>query len=193
MAIVNCRPDDFAPQPGQWYSLGIHPWHIGTLTSVPDRVRRLLEHPQVLAVGEAGIDKLMQTPLSVQMELFEQQARLAEQLGKPLIIHAVRAADELLRLKRQLTPRVAWIVHGFRGKPALAEQLLRHGFCLSFGEHYQAEALRITPIDALFVETDESEVPIGVLYERAAAVRGESPESFRAVVEGNIARIFLNK
>ncbi|MDR0977278.1 MAG: TatD family hydrolase [Prevotellaceae bacterium] len=192
-AIVNCPPETFAPQPGQWYSVGIHPWHVGERTFDAEVVRRLLAHPQVLAVGEAGLDKLVSTPMAVQTTLFERQVQLSEQLGKPLVIHAVKATEELLALKRQLAPRTTWVIHGFRGKPALAESLLRHGFCLSFGEHYHADALRITPIEALFVETDESEVPVEMLYERAAAVRGETAEQLRTAVSRNISRLFLHE
>ena len=68
---------------------------------------------------------------------FEYQARLSVELGKPLVIHLVKAMSELLKLKQQIKPANPWIIHGFRGKPALAEECLRHGFYLSFGEKYQ--------------------------------------------------------
>lgn len=53
--------------------------------------------------------------------------------GKPLVIHLVKAVDELLKVKRDLRPSNPWIIHGFRGKAALAEEYLKHGFYLSFG------------------------------------------------------------
>ena len=81
--------------------------------------------------------------------------------GKPLVIHLVKAVDELLKVKRDLRPSNPWIIHGFRGKAALAEEYLKHGFYLSFGEKYQEVALCRVPADRLFIETDESEVSIG--------------------------------
>ena len=88
----------------------------------------LAGHPQVLAIGEAGLDKLADAPMAVQIKVFEYQARLSVELDKPLVIHLVKAMSELLKLKQQIKPANPWIIHGFRGKPALAEECLRHGF-----------------------------------------------------------------
>ena len=62
-AIVNCYPDVFAPKEGEWYSVGIHPWYVPA--AITSNVRcemnvlsSLIGHPQVLAIGEAGLDKL---------------------------------------------------------------------------------------------------------------------------------------
>ena len=139
-AIANRYPDTFVPEAGAWYSVGIHPWHIpATATPVVRNQMNVLAslagHPQVLAIGEAGLDKLADAPMAVQMEVFEYQARLSVELGKPLVIHLVKAMSELLKLKQQIKPANPWIIHGFRGKPALAEECLRHGFYLSFGRN----------------------------------------------------------
>ena len=81
-AIVNCFPESFVPQTEGWYSVGIHPWYIASfaasLNDSKARFEELLDHPQVLAVGEAGLDKLAEAPLTLQIEVFEYQARLAD-------------------------------------------------------------------------------------------------------------------
>ena len=108
-AIVNCFPESFVPQTEGWYSVGIHPWYIASfaasLNDSKARFEELLDHPQVLAVGEAGLDKLAEAPLTLQIEVFEYQARLAEEANKPLIIHLVKAVDELLKLKQKIQLR----------------------------------------------------------------------------------------
>ena len=197
-AIVNCYPDVFAPKEGEWYSVGIHPWYVPA--AITSNVRcemnvlsSLVGHPQVLAIGEAGLDKLADAPMAVQMEVFEYQARLSVELGKPLVIHLVKAMSELLKLKQQIKPANPWIIHGFRGKPALAEECLRHGFYLSFGEKYQEEALRITPADRLFLETDESSVLVADLYSRAAEVRRVSLAELTEAIRENIAKVFFKQ
>lgn len=197
-AIVNCYLDVFAPKTGEWYSVGIHPWHIpATVTPAirheMDILAFLAGHPQVLAIGEAGLDKLAGAPQAVQVEVFEYQARLSMELGKPLVIHLVKAVDELLKLKQQIRPANPWIIHGFRGKAVLAKEYLRHGFYLSFGEKYQEEALRITPSDRLFLETDESDVPIADLYSRAAQARCVSLSELTEAVQENIAKVFFKQ
>lgn len=67
-------------------------------------------------MGEAGLDKLADASLPLQREVFEYQARLAEETDKPLVIHLVKAVDELLKLKQKIRPVKPWIIHGFRGK-----------------------------------------------------------------------------
>ena len=191
--IVNRSPDDFMPCQEQWYSVGLHPWALqqGEVRQETwEKLREAAVHPQVLAVGEAGLDRLVQVPMKLQEAVFARQAELADEAGKPLIVHLVRAVDELLRLKKALKPGVPWIIHGFRGKAALAEELLRHGFYLSFGEKYQEGALNVVPLSHLFLETDESLASIFRLYARAAAVRQLSVEELATAVRDNVHRVF---
>lgn len=194
-AIVCCLPDTFCLQKGGWYAVGIHPWRLEeydwTDAAFKAHFEALVRHPRVLAVGEAGLDKLVAVPLDIQTDALRYQARVAEAAGKPLVLHLVKAAAELLALKRELQPRVPWIVHGFRGKAQLAQDLVRHGLYLSFGAHYQEEALRRIPADRLFLETDESDVPIADLYERAALVRGVTCSELTETVSCNVRSVFF--
>lgn len=189
-AIVNAFPETFVPRTDTWYSVGLHPWH---LQEAEDRTLLCEQacHPRVLAVGEAGIDKLVPVPVPLQQAVFEDQARLADELGKPLVVHLVRAVGEVLESRRRLQPHVPWIVHGFRGKAQLAFDLVRHGLYLSFGARYQEEALRQMPADRLFLETDESDVPISDLYERAALVRGVTCDELMETVSRNVQSVFF--
>ena len=103
-----------------------------------------------------------------QISLFDRQARLAEEVGKPLIIHCVRAWEELIACRKAIRPKQPWLIHGFRGKAPLAGQLLRQGFYLSLGYHFQPEAARLAWPERLFLETDEAAVSIQVVYGRVA-------------------------
>ncbi len=200
-AIQNVSFRTFAPQAGQYYSVGIHPWDISSgkfLTPVEQEIlieeqKKMAKHPQVIAIGEAGLDKLISTNMEVQMKVFEQQIQLAEQVEKPLIIHAVRTFNELIGLKQQYKPSVAWIIHGFRGNKQIAEQLVRHGFYLSFGEKYQEEALRQTPLNRIFMETDESTQPICSFYRKAAETLWVPFPDFSENIRQNIRQVFFNR
>ena len=190
-ALVCNDPLSFVPQPGGCYSVGIHPWHVAEATEATwQALEEAASRSCVWAIGEAGLDKCTDAPLEQQLLAFRRQALLAESCRKPLILHVVKAVAELLQLKRQIRPAVPWIIHGFRGKAALAEQLLRHGFSLSFGEHYHEEALRCTPLHRLFLETDESLVPIEELYRRAASVRGMEADQLMAAIQDNLRTLF---
>ena len=187
-AVVNSPSLRFHPQPGQWYSVGVHPWESGSAVCA-EELEQAVRHPQVLAIGETGADKLAGVSMDRQLEVFRLHARLGMATGKPLLIHAVKAAAGLLELKKTMRPHNTWIIHGFRGKAQLAEMYLAHGFCLSFGERFQPEALRLTPSDRLFLETDESVVSIDRIYARAAAVRQTSADSLKHTVACNVGRL----
>lgn len=156
-------------------SVGIHPWDLERKEQEDDRVdrlRKMATDQRVVLIGECGLDKNIGVLLEKQVEVFSKHISLSESLKKPLIIHCVRCFNELMELKKQYNPKQKWIVHGFRGKPQLAEQLLRAGMDLSFGEKFNPESVVCTPPDRLFVETDESNLPIETIYEKISALKG---------------------
>lgn len=180
---------------GQLVSCGIHPWYIQADT-IEEQVRLLRElvcNEQVVMIGEAGLDKQVSLSLDLQIEVFEEQILISEELKKPLVIHCVKAWDELIVIRKKHNPSMPWIIHGFRKKGDLAEQLLKQGFYLSFGEHFQESALRKAWPDHLLMETDESSYPIQTIYQRIAFTLQVSVEELSRQVEQTIRRLFLVK
>ncbi|MDE6714938.1 MAG: TatD family hydrolase [Muribaculaceae bacterium] len=145
-AVINYDPvvDSFIMHPDKFYSVGIHPWHTSLVTD-NDLVTlsSLAQSSNVVAIGEAGIDMLKGGDINSQISLFEYHVQLSESLYKPLIIHCVKAVDDIIRLRKKLSPLQIWIYHGFRGKPQLARQLIQHGFYLSFGKIYNNDSLSV--------------------------------------------------
>lgn len=151
------QPHTFCPEEGALYSAGIHPWWTtGDVKSMMEGLKELLPHPQIVALGECGFDRLQGAPMAVQEEVFVAQATLAEQYGLPMTLHCVRAFDRLLALHKLLRPTHRWTLHGFRGKPQLACQLLEAGFDLSFGLHFHPDSLRLVPAERRHTETDDA-------------------------------------
>ena len=95
-----------------------------------------------------------------QEELFREHASLSRIYGKPMIIHNVRGTDRLISIRRELRPAEPWIIHGFRGKPELARQLVREGFYLSVGERFNRDSLAEIPAERLLLESDDSAVDV---------------------------------
>lgn len=149
-------------------SYGIHPWYINNVEQQMEQLQQLVSLPETVAIGEAGLDKLAETDFVVQQKVFKAQAVLAESVQKPLIIHCVKAWPELLAMKKEIKPSVPWIIHGFRGKPELAEQLIEQGFYLSFGAQFNPAALQQAWPEHLLAETDETETPIQQVYQQMA-------------------------
>lgn len=143
------------PSEAKLFTCGLHPWNADRFTpSLLERLRRMLTRPDCLGLGEAGLDALRGPSLDRQMPVFEFQARLAEELQLPMIIHCVRAHEPLIALYRRLRPRRPWIIHGFRGKPAVACRILDAGMSISLGPRFNPETARLIPLDRLFIETD---------------------------------------
>ena len=144
----------FTPLPGRSYSAGIHPLFEGDWEKALIQLVGISIHPQIKAIGECGLDNRSKTPLPTQIEFLQRQAELAQEQSKPLIIHCVHCWNELIATCKP--SKVHYIVHGFRGKPQLAQQLLRAGFSLSFGPLFNPESLKLCPPQKYYLETDDN-------------------------------------
>lgn len=170
------------------HSAGIHPWYIYDVRKQVDNLRLLLKESMLVAIGEAGLDKMADAPMALQQEAFRAQAQMAEEYRKPLIIHCVKAWQELMADKKLLRPAMPWIIHGFRGKAELAKQLISQGFYLSFGATFNPQALQVAWPNWLLAETDDKPIDIRLVYREMASSLGISPEELSAALERNIQK-----
>lgn len=189
-AVICASPACFSPLAGQLYSLGIHPWNPGEATPENlDLLLTLARAPEVVAIGEAGVDALRGAPLYQQTLTFRRQIEISEQLEKPLVIHDVKAHDTVAGLRRDFRPRQPWILHGFRAKPSVVNMMLKAStdFYFSFGEKWNPDSLRAVPRDRLLAETDESALPIEEIIARISNILGEDLTS---TISANTLRLF---
>lgn len=172
-------------------AVGLHPWQLhDTNIDALALLRRAAALPGVVAIGECGLDRLRGPRLETQCEVLTEHILLAECLGKPLVMHCVRAANELAALWRRTAPHsVAAVVHGFRGNANVARMLLDAGFFLSYGTRFNADALLATPLDRLLAETDDAPVAIRTVVDTLAATLDTSPAALTATLERNLAAI----
>lgn len=155
------------------FSIGVHPWDAGLVgEGRMAELERWLKHPHCLALGECGLDKVQGPDLQLQKTVFGAQLVLAEAYRKPVIIHCVKAFDELMELAGPYASKLPLIIHGFHKSSQLAAQLIGKGFFLSLNPtllHREAFDFTVIPLDRLFLETDmRSELPIQVIYRQAA-------------------------
>lgn len=200
-AVVNLFPKEQVLKSDVYYSVGIHPWYVEgqTWQKQLDIVRRYMCFPQVVALGECGLDKvcvkalpenLRQETFELQIKAFEAQILLSESVNKPLIIHCVKAYNELVELKRKYRPRQPWLLHGFRGNVHVAQTLLAEGCYFSFGEYYQPAVLQQMPRERIFVETDESKKSLDELLLQAALCCGVTVEELKKQLCANYLDVF---
>lgn len=199
--IVNLDLEQIAPKEGH-YSYGIHPWEADKADFQMEAALPLLEErlqlPNVLALGEAGLDKMHKESFAKQMELFERQIELSEAVQKPMILHDVRSHNEIIALRKKHKAKQPWILHGFNGTEQDVKQLIGQGIYLSVGEsllHPErkvARSLKSIPLEFLFLETDMAELNIETLYEAAAKLLEMNFVSLQKQIFSNFAHVFYN-
>ncbi len=192
-------------------ALGLHPHGAGAVgRSHLDELARLLRHPRAVAVGETGLDYYRDyAPRERQLALFRAQAALAEELGKPLVVHSRSADEETASVLSELSPGVAVVLHCF-SSPGLLEPALARGWYVSFAGNVtypKAADLRSAagrmPADRLLAETDAPYLapqpvrgrpsePAHVVHTLAALARerGEEREELERRIEENADRAF---
>jgi TatD DNase family protein len=186
-----------ANMPSRSCTFGIHPWHLSNETAgrLIVKVLDAAPSPNLIAIGEAGFDKLRGPDLEIQTKVFEEQVTIAEEIKKPVYIHCVRAWDELLPVHKRLRPKMPWLIHGFRGKLELALQLISKGMYLSFWFDFvirpeSSELLRSVPRERIFLETDGADVDIRTIYGKVAADLDIEVNELKAVIMGNYTKFF---
>jgi TatD DNase family protein len=199
-AIVSCVSPEPVPacREGSWLSYGIHPWYITghDVFHLLEQVEVAVARPCVLAVGEAGLDKVRGPNMQLQLELFIHQMDISERHGKPMIIHSVRANNELLNLRKHLRASQPWVLHDFSGSPQEIDQLSAAGFYFSFGPRIlypngnASASLLHVPAQRFFLETDHTNKSIVPLYSRAAEIREVSLYDIKQQVGDNFKALF---
>lgn len=184
-AVVNIPVDQLKAvlqsSTDRFYSVGIHPWDVHTTDpSIFSELEETIHDKRIKAIGECGLDRNAKATFKEQGYFFERQILLSEKYQKPMIIHCVAAFNELILLRKRFAATQNWIVHGFRGKPEMAQQLLTHGFALSYGEKFNPQSVQLTPTDKLCIETDTSTIAVEDLYRQIAALKNCRPDELNA-------------
>lgn len=174
----------------QSFSSAIHPWKADDSEIQFTHLLRIASDKRIVAIGETGLDKIKGPSLDIQTKLFKQHIALSEKLEKPLIIHAVKAWQQLYHIRKNAQPTQPWIIHGFRGNPQITQQMARVGYMFSIGEKFNANSVEFIPKDSLFCETDESTIDIGKVYQQVADALNKDIEEIANQISENVRRVF---
>ncbi|MCB1761284.1 MAG: TatD family hydrolase [Gammaproteobacteria bacterium] len=197
--------------PGLFPAYGLHPMftvqHDPTDIAALDR--QLQESPAV-AVGECGLDfQIDDHDRAAQIELFEAQLELAMKHKLPLIIHARKAVEEVIRLLRG-NPGLRGVLHSYSGSEQQASQLFAMGFLVSFGgplTYPRATRLRrlagTLPLASMMLESDAPDQPdadirgqrneparVARVVQALAELRSESCDEIAARTTANAIELF---
>ncbi|HJO91793.1 MAG TPA: TatD family hydrolase [Victivallales bacterium] len=179
----------------KYYSVGIHPWHIKSSSKqLLDVIEKNILEQNIIALGEIGLDKKCTTSYAEQIVFFAEQIKIADSINKPIIIHCVKAYQEIIEYRKNST--VPWIIHGFNGSEKLAEQLINKNIYLSFGKtilNRKSKSFRFfshIPLESIFLETDIHNVNIKDIYKQAAKLKNISINDMVNQIQINFEKVF---
>jgi len=197
---------------------GVHPHHAAELDDARlERIAALAQQPQVVAVGECGLDYFRNfSPRAAQLEAFQAQLELAARLRKPVFLHERDAHDDFLAILREYRPRLSGgVAHCFTAGLEQARAYLDLDLYIGItgwicderrGLHLR-EVVRHIPAARLLVETDAPYLlprdlqpkphsrrnePMYLPHVLAAiaAARGEAPAELAAITTRNALTLF---
>lgn len=182
-------------------TIGLHPWHLEQTDTAKclQNLAGFAGNEKVIAIGETGIDRNISIPLDLQLEIFMAQLGMAEKAGKPVVIHCVKAYSDIIAIRKSRKWNMPWMMHWFNANLQIAEDLIQTGCFLSFGRSLlhpngkNAEVFRQVPLEAVFLETDDAEITIESIYQRAAILKSIPVEQLIKSIAENFDRVFLKK
>lgn len=200
-----------------YFTLGLHP-HF--LSSFEDDHLLLLksllkkatsnETNKCVALGEIGLDKLIDTAPEIQEKVFLAQLAIAESLKLPVILHVVKTQSRVLVLLKQAKFSYGGVYHAFSGSEEIAKEFIKLGFKLGIGgvvTHPSAQKTKATlsklPLSSLVLETDAPDMPIYLqssshnsplnlisIYQSLCDLRDETPLAVQRQLYINTQSIF---
>ncbi|MEA2106039.1 MAG: TatD family hydrolase [Bacteroidota bacterium] len=159
-----------------FFTAGLHPWHADQLdlNQLEKKLEKFISKKKIIAIGETGLDKLKGADWETQLRIFKKHIEISEKYHLPLVIHSVKAHNEILKLKKDTGAKSHWVIHNFTGSKQMAMGFINHGFYLSICHHIKNKNSRINqffnqlPKDKIFLETDDFDISIKELYKIAA-------------------------
>lgn len=176
------RPNALSPT-----MAGIHPWDAEQNIALPD-------FAECDIIGETGLDYACMVNKEAQERLFRVHLAEAVRLSKPVVLHVIKAFEPVMRILGEY-PLEGVVFHGFIGSEQQAKEALRRGYYLSFGERSlhsprTRQAMTATPLDRIFIETDDNpNADIVEIYSAVAATKDVAINELASEILTNYKRL----
>ena len=191
LGIYNLKFNEIPPE--NCFSAGIHPDAVADdFEEKLNWLRDISAHKNCVAIGECGLDGLIDVDEKLQEKAFQAQIEIANSVKKPLIIHCVKTFSQLLQFRKM--SKVPMIIHGFNKRKTIGDDLLKNGLCLSFGKSvlYNVnlqDFVKHLPIEKLFLETDSADFEIKELYQKVADLKNMRLEDLSKKIKNNLQNL----
>ena len=149
-------------------AIGYFPLDVQKITDKDwENLEEIVKDDRVVAIGEIGLDYFWDTSYNdLQKECFIRQIKLANQVNKPIVVHARDAHEDTYQILKEYTPIKGGIMHCFSGELEYAKKLYPLGMVFSFGGPLTfkdltegKEVVRQMPLSSILVETDCPSLP----------------------------------
>ena len=177
------HPDALSPT-----MAGIHPWHAEQGETLPN-------FDTCDIIGETGLDYACEVDKATQERLFRAHLVAAERLHKPVVLHTVRAFEPTIKILADYDIKGV-VFHGFTGSEQQAQEAIKRGYYLSFGERSlrsakTRQAIASTPLERLFCETDDNPaLDIADIYAEVAEIKDTTIAELKRVTYENYKLLF---
>lgn len=190
--------------------VGFHPCDAYDMSDSDfEYIKRMLDHPKVVGIGEIGLDYHWDTSRKdIQKAVFRKQLELAAERDLPVVIHERDSVADCLEIV--LDYNVRGVFHAFSGSKEIAEILLKRGWYISFSgtvtfknAKHPPENAYFLPEDRILTETDSPYLTahpfrgkrndssyMRYTLEKIAEIRGTSFEHIESITEANAERLF---
>lgn len=149
------------PEEGH-FCVGLHPW-FELNEEYLYQLEKVLENPRCLAVGETGLDRVRNENFDEQIVYFKHHIQVAKKFEKPLILHCVKAYQDVLEIVNKTKFNLPLIFHDYNGEQQTTQRLLKEEnvyFCYGdklFKENSKGHrSLASIPLNRILIETDDS-------------------------------------
>lgn len=193
-------------------AVGVHPHELYDMSSQTiAKLKKLSEHPKVVAIGEIGLDYYYDThPRELQRFWFRQQLRLAEEVNKPVVIHSREASQETFDIIQSTHVRCGSI-HCYSGSAQMAQDYVKMGFHIGIGgvvtfsnAKKLVETVEAIPMESILIETDcpylapnpnrgkrNDSTNLKYVVEKIAEIKKLTPEEVAKITEENAKTLFF--
>lgn len=190
-------PDQSGP-----FSFGAHPWYANQFKGedFKARVQKMVSAKNFLALGECGLDKIHHCPWKEQVQSFQSQLEVAREFQIPVvIIHCVRAYNEVLAQVSSSGFKGKLLFHDFNASKQMAQELLSRGHFLSLGKTLDRDNSKVRKylskemLSNLLLESDDEEIKIEKRYEQLSGLLKLDQKTLKAKLWNNAITLFGQK
>jgi len=194
---------DFKKANDHYFTVGIHPWWIKEVDcdDALEAMIKLSQDKNFICFGEMGIDRAIELSYEIQISIFEKQLELAREYSPHyIIVHCVRAFNEILGAVKRTKYKGTLIFHDYNASEEITKELLSHGHLLSYGRHLFNDSTKAykqfkdIPLQNILLECDDwEEKTIQDIYQKASEVKGIEIDVLKMSLYKQFKKILLTR